>query len=211
MKIPNAARFNMLIILAALPFTLLELRIGIRISGVHFIRQGWILEHPFFWQWGWWLWLAVIFGWMWLLITLMWSYLPAHRVTTMLQSGLMLIAAVLAISGIIVWMAALPQIMTQENAAALIPLVDALALGLIGGGALMGGAVTAWIGLELYQQQVLSRLWVPLLIMSGLAALPSPFLLPNVYGLLLAALCWWLWAIYLAFLPCLPSPFPAWK
>jgi hypothetical protein len=211
MKIQNAARFNTIIWLGALFITLFSLRPGLRITGVHFPRQGWIVDNLILWNWGWWLWLAAIFGWMWLLVALAWTYLPAHRVASMLQSGLMLIAAVLSISGVIVWMGVLPPAMMQETATMLVPLVDALALGLIGGGAFMGGAVTLWIGVDLYQQGVLPRPWLWLCLLTGLGALPTPFLLPFPYLLLAAALCWWIWSIYLALQPRLPSPFAEWK
>lgn len=211
MKIQNAARFNAIVWLVVLLFTGFVMRPGLRITGVHFPRQGWIVDNPLLWSLGWWLWLIAIFAWMWLLIALVWTYLPAHRIASMLQSGLMLIAAVLAISGVIVWMGVLPPAMTQATATTLAPLVDALALGLISGGAFMGGAVTAWIGLDLYQQGVLPRPWLWLCIVAGLAALPAPFILPFPYLLLVGALCWWLWSIYLARRPRLPSPFAEWK
>lgn len=207
MKVPNASRFNVVILLAAVAFTLLISRPGLRVVGVQFPRQGWILENALFWQIGWWLWLAAIFGWMWLLIALAWTYLPAHRVASMLQSGLMLIGAVLAIAGVTIWMGSLPVAMAQADATALILLVDTLALGLIGGGCLMGGIVTAWIGLDLFQQRVITRPWTVVCMLAGLIALPTPFLLPSPYHLLVAAICWWLWALYLALLPRLPSPF----
>ena len=79
--------------------------------------------------------------------------------------------------------------MMQTTATTLAPLVDALALGLIGGSALIGGAVTAWIGWDLYAHKALSRTW--LCIGAGLCALPTPLLLPFPYLLLLAALAWW--------------------
>lgn len=210
MKIQSAARYNALLWPSVLFYTMINMLPGLRLTGVHFPRQGWIVDHVFFWTWGWWLWLLAIFGWMWLLIALAWTYLPAHRIASMLQSGLMLIAAVLAMSGVIVWMGVLPPAMAQTTATTLAPLVDALALGLIGGGAFMGGAVTAWIGLDLYQQAVLPRSWLCLCILAGLSALPAPFLLPFPYLLLVAAICWWLWSLYLAFQPRLPTPFAEW-
>lgn len=211
MKIQQAARFNALLWPAVLFYTVFTMAPGLRITGVHFPRQGWIVENNLFWSSGCWFWLLAIFGWMWLLVALAWSYLPAHRMASMLQSGLMLIGATLTISGVIVWMALLPPAMAQATATTLVPLVDALALGLIGGGAFMGGIVTLWIGFDLYQQAVLPRPWLWLCILAGLAALPAPFLLPFPYLLLVATICWWIWSIYLALRPRLPSPFAEWK
>ena len=207
MKVPNAARFNGVIVFSAVCYTLLFLRPGLRVVGVQFPRQGWILENGLNWQAGWWLWLLAIFGWMWLLVALAWTYLPAHRIASMLQSGLLIISAVLGIAGIITWMGGLPVAMAQTDATGFIFLVDTLALGLLGGGCLMGGIVTAWIGLDLYQQRVLARPWAVICIIAGLGAIPSPFLFPFSYHLLVSALCWWVWALYLALLPRLPSPF----
>ncbi len=207
MKLTNAARFNAVLLLAAISVTLILLSPGLRVVGVQFPRQGWVLENLFVWQLGWWLWLGAIFGWMWLLVGLQWTYLPAHRIASMLQSGLLLIGATLAIAGVVVWMGGLPVAMAQTEASVYILLVDTLALGLIGAGCFMGGIVTFWVGLDLYQQGVLPRLWVVLCLLAGLSAVPTPFLLPFPYHLLVAALCWWLWALYLALLPQLPSPF----
>lgn len=209
MKIPTAARYNVVIFLAILGTTPLLLLPGLRMVGVQFIRQAWILEHPISWMFGWWLWLMAIFGWMWLLIALAWTYLPAHRIATMLQSGLMLIGTVLLIIGVIVWMGVLPVVAPQQDATVWIVLLDAFALNLLGGGCLMGGLATAWIGYDLYQQQVLRRAWVLLCVVAGLTVLPSPFLFPAgfPYHLLLGFICWLLWSIYLSFSPQLPSPF----
>lgn len=211
MKVQQAARFNAVFWPAVLFYTVVTMAPGLRITGVHFPRQGWIVDHSFVWTFGCWFWLLAIFGWMWLLVALMWSYLPAHRIASMLQSGLMLIGAVLAIAGVIVWMAVLPLAMRQESATMLAPLVDALALGLIGGGAFMGGIVTLWIALDLYQQGVLVRRWLTLLMGAGLCLLPTPFLLPFGYLLAGAALCWWGWMLYLAFQSRLPSLYAEWK
>lgn len=211
MKVQQAARFNAVFWPAMLFYTIVTMAPGLRITGVHFPRQGWIVDNSFFWTAGCWFWLLAIFGWMWLLMALAWSYLPAYRLASMLQSGIMIIAATLAISGVTVWLALLPPVMRQESATMLAPLVDALALGLIGGGAFMGGIVTVWIGLDLYQQGVLARGWLMLCALAGLCAVPTPFLLPFGYLLAVAALAWWGWALYLAFRPRLPSPYAEWQ
>lgn len=211
MKIQQAARFNAIVGPVVLFYTVVVMRTGLRITGVHFPRQGWIVANERLWTVGCWLWLLAIFGWMWLLVALMWRYLPAHRLASMLQSGLLIIGAVLVISGVIVWMTVLPPVMHQQNVTMLAPLVDALALGLIGGGAFMGGLVTFWIGLDLYRQGVLAKRWLALCLLTGLCALPTPFLLPLPYLLAVAALCWWGWALYLAFQSRLPGLYAEWK
>lgn len=178
-------------------------------SGVQFVRQAWLLDHSLQWMAGWWIWLLAIFGWMWLTVALAWTYLPAHRVASMLQSGLMLIGAILLIAGVVLWMGVLPVIAAQPDVATLILLIDTVALTLVGSGCLMGGIVTSWIGVELYVQRVIPRPWPLLCVVAGLSLLPSPFLFPLLfpYHLLFAVLCWWLWSLYLALLPKLPSPF----
>lgn len=211
MKIQQAARFNAIVWPIVLFYTVVIMGPGLRLTGVHFPRQGWLAANESLWTAGCWLWLLAIFGWMWLLVALAWSYLPAHRIATMLQSGLMLIGATLAISGVIGWMAVLPPAMRQENATLLAPLVDAFALGLIGGGAFMGGIVTIWIGLDLYRQDLLATRWLALCLLAGLCALPAPFLLPFPYLLAVAALWWWGWALYLALRPRLPGLYAEWK
>lgn len=198
MKITNAARYNAILWPGTLFYTVVNMLPGLRVTGVHFPRQGWIIDNPFFWTWGCGLWLMAILGWLWLLVALVWHYLPTQRMEFILQLGLIIIATGLAISGGIVWLAMLPAAMMQPTATTLVPLVDALALGLIGGGALIGGAVTAWIGVDLYRRKALSRPWLWLCIGAGLCALPTPLLLPFPYWLLLAALAWWGWSIYLA-------------
>lgn len=177
--------------------------------GVQFVRQGWLMEHPLLWM-GWWVWLLAIFGWMWLLIALSWTYLPAHRIISVLQSGLMLIGAVLLILGVIMWMGVLPVVAAQDDAVRWMVLVDTMALNLLGGGCLMGGLVTAWVGVELFLQKTFGRLWIVFCVLAGISVVPSPFLFPALipYHLLFAVICWWIWAIYLAVQPQLPSPFP---
>ena len=199
MKVAHAARFTALLFFITCAITLLYLRPGLRVAGVQFPRQGWLLENPTLWQVGGWLWLLAIFGWLWLLMALAWTYLPAHRLAAMLQSGLLLIGATLATAGVITWMKVLPVAVAQADAGIYLSLVDGLALGLLGGGCLLAGIATLWIGIDLWQQQGLSRPWVALCLLAGLFTLPSLFLFPWYYHLLPAALCWWLWTLYLAF------------
>jgi hypothetical protein len=170
-----------------------------------------LLKHPLSWQIGGWLWLLAIFAWMVLLVVLSWSYLPAHRVATMLQNGLLISAALLAMAGVVVWMTGLPIALLQPDMAnSLATLVDALALGLLGAGLMLGGAVTTWIASDLWRQALLARPWLVLGAAAGLLALPSPLLLPNGTLLLVSLACWLLWCGWLATRPRLPSPFSEW-
>jgi hypothetical protein len=195
--------------LAAL-YTLLILRVGLRIVGVPFPRQAWLLEMGTLWQIGAWLWLLTIFCWMLLIVTLMWSYIPAHRISAMLQNGLTLIAAVLAIAGIIAWMNALPWAVTQDNAVAWMSLVDSFALGFLGAAFFMGGLVTAWQAFDLARSGFLRPAWVVLPILSGLVVALSPWLLPDGRHLLVGALLWAGWCAFLA-LRRLPPAFAEWQ
>lgn len=211
MRIRYTARVALVIFAGAGLYTGLVMRLGLRIVGVPFIRQAWLLDNPGLWQLGWWLWLASLFCWMLLLIMLAWHFLPAHRVSAMIQTGLMILAAGLTISGIMAWMAVLPVAVQQENAATFMALLDALALGLIGAGLFMGGATTSWIALDLWRANSLSRRWLVLFIAAGLCAMPSPFLLPNNAYVFIAGLAlWWIGCAWLAVQPRLPNPFVEW-
>jgi hypothetical protein len=208
MKTPIAARFSLATLLAGLLYALTVLRPGLRLVGVSFPRQVWLAENPAFWSLGLWLWLAALFCWMWVLVSLMWAYLPAHRISSMLQSGVLVISATLAISGVVVWMAALPAVLPMQSVNELLPLVDSLALGLLGAGALMGGIVTSWIAIDLMRYSPLQRGWIAAAVAAGVLALPSPFLLPFSWHLIAAALCWLIWVLWLGRMRRLPSAYP---
>lgn len=211
MSVPYAARFASVAFLAAVLYTWFQLRPGLPGVDVMNARQAWMLHHAAQWNLGWWLWLLAIFSWMVLLVVLAWGYLPAHRVAGMLQSGLMGIAAVLSILGVIVWMGVLPIALAQgEAATSLTPMVDGLAAGLIGAGCFMGGATTAWIALDLIRQKVLSRPWLLWAVIAGLCLLPIPFVSLNPYLLSASLLFWLIWCFWLATRRRLPSPFSEW-
>lgn len=211
MKIPYAARFATAAFLTAALYTWFQLRPGLPAPDAFPMRQAWMLNHQAQWNLGWWLWLLAIFSWMMLLTVLTWSYLPAHRWAGMLQSGLMVIAAVLAILGVTIWMAVLPLALAQGSAAApLIPLVDGLAVALLNAGCFMGGAATAWVAVDLIRQGGLARLWLWLAVLAGLCLLPLPFL-PLHPALLSASLCYWLlWCFWLSAHRRLPGAFSEW-
>jgi hypothetical protein len=210
MRIINAARFSGLAFLTASLVTLLWLRMGLRTATVQLPRQVWVQENQVVWMIGGWLWLLAIFSWMVLLVALIWSYLPGHRMATMLQSGLMIIGAVLTIAGIILWMNALPYAALQADAVTLIPFVDTLALTMLGAGLFMGGAVTMWLAFDLTRLDALAWPWVAPAFFAGLCWLPAPFLLPRPYLLLLGLLFWLGWCLFLGTRRDLPSAYSEW-
>jgi hypothetical protein len=211
MKLLFAARFSGLAFVVAGLYTFFLMGPGLRLASGVDLRQAWVLDNVRLWHLGWWLWLIAIFSWMVVLIGLHWSYLPAHRVEGMLQSGLMVIGAVLSIAGILVWMAVLPVIFAQGDPAEILtPLADALALGLLSAGLMMSGGATAWIALDLLRQKVLSRGWLVFPLVAGLSAFASPLLVPSPYHLFVALACWVAWCGWLATRPRLPSPFVEW-
>lgn len=210
MNVPNAARFTTIAFLGAALYTWRQMRPGLMAVGLMAERQTWLALHGPVWTLGWWLWLVAIFSWMWLLVALAWSYLPAHRLAAMLQSGLMIIAAVLAIAGVTVWMALLPPSVQLEAGETLAPLVDMLAMSLVSAGCFMGGLVTSWIAWDLIRQRVLPRFWLWLLVLAGLALAPAPFTALHPYPLAAALGCWFVGSLWLATRPRLPSPFSEW-
>lgn len=213
MKLQYAAGFTGIVFTIAALYTITLLRPGLALSSVTLNRQAWLDSSSLIWVGGWWLWLVAIFSWMLLLVTFMWSYSPAHRIATMLQSGLVIIAAVLAICGVIAWMRALPVVLADAitNPAEMAALVDALALGLLGGGLFMGGVVTAWIGFDLLRLKKLTWPWLAPGIASGLCAIPSPFVLPQPVLLIVGLLCWIGWSAFLATRSDPPRAYTEWK
>lgn len=172
------------------------------------LRQAWLLNHTALWNLGGWLWLLALFSWMVLLIVLTWSYLPAHRVARMLQSGLMIIAAVLQIAGVIIWMHVLPALFLQTDLTnSLLVVVDTLALSLLSAGCFMGGATTAWLTVNLFQEKVLPQFWLIFPLLAGLCATVAGLLMFNRYLLGSALLCWLIGGFWLSTRRRLPSLF----
>lgn len=211
MKLRSAAIFSGLTALAALLYSWFIMRLGLRIIGVPFPRQAWLLDQNIFWSLGIWLWLLAIFGWMLMLITLTWSYLPAHRIATMLQNGLVIIAAILSIAGAVIWMNTLPWAAAQDNAPQWLSLIDGVVLALVGAGLFMGGIVTVWLVVDLARLDFLRWAWVVPGILAGLAAIPSPFLLPRGLHLMLAAIIWCGWCFFLASRRRMPQAYAEWR
>jgi hypothetical protein len=211
MKLRLAAAFSGITALVALAYSLLVLRPALRLIGVHFPRQAWLNDNPLLWQLGAWLWLLAIFGWMLVLVVVSWSYLPGHRIPTMLQGGLLTIAAVLAIAGVAIWMSALPWAMRQPDAAQWSALVDVVALGLLGAGLLMAGLVSAWQAVDLARLNHLPVAWTTPMFLAGIAITPSPFLLPAGWQIAAGALLWVGWCFFLATRSAIPSAYSEWR
>lgn len=208
MKLSYSASFSGIALLLASAFSFLVARQGLRIVGVQLPRYSWLSEQSEFWQLNWWLWLLFVFSWMVLLATFVWRYTPVHRVPTMLQTGLMSIAAVLTIIGMLVWMNLLPLSVEHHEPMYMAQLVDALALSLLGAGCFMGGIVTTWICIDLVWLEKLTWSWVLPGLISGIALIPSPFLLPTSIHLMVAGLFWLIWCITLIARGPEPKPFP---
>lgn len=207
MRVIRAARFAGLAALLALALGGTVLQPGLAVAEAWEPRQAWLQRHGLRWMGGGWLGLVAVFAWMVFLVALMHHYVPAHRIATHLQMGLMLMGALLLVVGILVWMGVLPAV--EDGATVL--LVDRLALTLMGGGLFMAGAVTAWIGLDLGRLQKLPWRWLWPGILAGLATTPSPFLLPGGAHLTVALALWIVWCGVFAFRRRLPPPFPEYQ
>jgi hypothetical protein len=204
MKVIPAARIAASTFGLMILFALFVLSEPLYVDGDWLGRSTWLAANAIPWMTGGWLALASIFTWMMLLVTLIHRYLPAHRVVTMLQSGLMIISALLLIGGVIVWMNLLPRAEDVAWAA----FVDGLALTFLGAGLFMGGVVTAWIAYDLGRLNYLPWLWVSPGIVAGLAGLPAPFLLPNRIVVMTAVIFFFVWTILFAVRRSVPSAFP---
>ena len=211
MRIIFAARLSGVIFLISTLFTLILTRTGFRMMGVALPRQVWLTENSALWAAGWWLWLLAIFSWMLLLITLMWSYLPSHRLNSMVQSGLILIGAILSMAGVVIWMNVLPATARLNPDPALISLVDGLALSLLGAGLSMAGVATVWLLVDLGRLKILNRSLLIPGILSGCFLLPTPWLLPRVENLAISLLLWLFWCGWLATQSSFPKAFSEWK
>lgn len=210
MKVIQAARFSGIVFLVTAIFTYLFARTGLRLVGVQLPRQVWVTENVPFWMAVNWLWLLVVFSWMVVMVALMWSYSPSHRISSMLQSGLTIISAVLLILGIVIWMNLLPFGAGREDAIILLAFIDTLVLSLFGAGFFMGGVVTAWIGVDLIRLNVLPTGWMAPLFLVGLCWLPSPFVLPRFELLALGFLIWIGWCLFIGTRRTLPSAYAEW-
>jgi hypothetical protein len=194
MKLIRAASFAAVVFAITNLYSLFLLSTPLTITREWMLRSEWFAAYVSLWMVGGWLALLAVFAWMLLLMALMYVYIPVHRLSTMLQSGLMMIGAVLLVIGIVIWMNLLPSARDAEQAT----LVDRLALSILGAGFFMGGAVTAWIALDLALLRKLPRAWLLPGFLAGLLAVPSPFLLPNPTLLMPAMFLFFAWTVLFA-------------
>ena len=104
MKLIRAARFAGTTALAAAIYTFLVLR-PIYLRSDLALPQFELVEGTLVqWGLGGWLWLLATFAWMIFLAALMHNYSPVHRISSIIQSGLLIIAATLLIVGVLVGM-----------------------------------------------------------------------------------------------------------
>lgn len=200
MRLTSLARFAAFILLLTLLVGAALLPAPLDVSAEWNPRQAWLAANGGLWMLGGWLALAAVFGWMAFLVALMHIYSPAHRVATMLQSGLMLLSAGLLIAGVTVWMALLPTAAGPEWAA----FIDRLALAFLGGGLFMAGATTGWIAVDLALLKKLPWGWMLPGILAALCWIPSPFILPAAFLPLAGTLLFLLWGAFWGTRPSLP-------
>jgi hypothetical protein len=207
MKVVRAARFAGGTALVAGLYMVFWMSPGLAQDPAWAERAAWLAANRAVWAVGWWLWMLGIFAWMVLLVAFMYSYTPMHRITTMLQTGLVLIAAVFAIGCVLVWMNLLPEAGNVELAG----MVDTLALSFLAAGLLMGGGVTAWIGVDLIRLHKLPWSWLAPGVVAGLCAVPSPFLLPWPFLLYAGLVSFLIWCGFLGSRRRFPEAYPEWR
>lgn len=214
MRLIRAARFAALSALAAGIYSLLVLR-PFYLQSVQ-AQHAWRLAEDSLWQWrlGGWLWMMTIFAWMVLLVALKHFYSPAHRISTALQSGLVVVGAILLIISVLAGTNrfGLTGILSDgrpgETFAVFENLVEYFALAFLGAGLLMGGGVTTWICIDLVVLEKLPTSWMVPGAVAGVLALLSPFLLPDLRHLLIALLAYFAWCAVLGLRVSLPAAYP---
>ncbi len=214
MRLIRAARGAGVAALAAGIYSLVILRQVYLMTVIAQNTQGLPEETPWQWGLGGWLWLLAIFSWMVLLVALMHHYSPVHRISSSLQSGLMVIAATLLIAGILAGMNrfglvhALNADQPFGPITATEKIVELFALSLLAAGLLMGGGVTTWICIDLVVLRKLPAAWMVPGAAAGVLALFSPFLLPELRHLLIALFAYCVWCLILGFRTSLPAGYP---
>lgn len=214
MKLIRAARLAGIAALAAGIYSLLVLRpFYLKSVQAHEASQ---LALDSIWQWrlGGWLWLLAIFAWMILLVALMHYYSPVHRISSMLQSGLVVVAATLLIISVLTGMNlfGLTRILSDGHPVARLEiyqnLVEQFAMTFLGAGLLMGGGVTTWICIDLVILDKLPTSWMVPGAVAGVLSLLSPFVLPVLMHLLVANLAYFVWCSILGLRVSLPAAYP---
>jgi len=178
-------------------------------------QQGWAVEVLPRWTIGGWLLLLSILAWMTLLVTSMYSYSPVHRVSTMMQSGLIIIAAVLLVLGVLFALTRMEGLAAgrgspnpQATTAQIVAFLDDYAMAVLRAGLLMGGAASAWIGIDLALLRKLPPLWLAPAIVAGVALVPAPFLGLSAWQLLIALAGFLVFCLVLGTRRALPESYP---
>ena len=215
MKLIRAARFAGIAALAAGIYTIFVLQ-PIQMQLIDGSQQQIWLEGVLpRWTLGGWIWLLAIGAWMTLLVTFMYSYSPVHRVSTMMQSGLIIISAVLLVLGVLVginrlemtsigdsvYLSGAPIAFWQAS-------VGQIALSLLRAGLLMGGGVTAWMSIDLALLGKLPPLWMVPGVVAGAVVVPAPFLELSNWQLLIALAAFCSWCLILGARRSLPESYP---
>lgn len=214
MKLIRAARFAGITAFVAGIYSLLVLRPVFLRSAQTLPPQ--VLAEESLWQWalGGWLWMLAIFAWMILLVALRHDYSPVHRISSTIQSGLVVIAATLLIFGVLAGMnrLGLAEVLDSGQPAETIvviqKIVEQFALTISGAGLLMGGGVTTWICIDLVVLNKLPVSWMVPGAVAGVLALLSPLLLPELRHLLVALLAYCVWCLILGLRDSLPAAYP---
>lgn len=214
MKLIRAARFSGITALVSGIYTLLLLR-PIYLQSVQLSQQQSLAEESLvLWGLGGWLWLLTIFAWMVLLTAMVHTYSPVHRISTILQSGLLLIAAALLIVGVLAGMNRFGLVAIENGdqsvatLAILQAFVDKIALTILEAGLLMGGGVTAWICIDLVVLNKLPTNWMAPGAAAGVLSLLSPLLLPESWHLVAALIAYCVWCLVLGLKGSVPAAYP---
>ncbi len=178
-------------------------------------QSSWLVEVMPRWSFGGWLLLLSILAWMTLLVTLMYSYSPVHRVSTTMQSGLIVIAALLLILGILMGLTRLEVLAAGNGGPNLlattplgVSLLENTAVAVLRAGLLMGGGVSAWIGIDLARLKKLPPLVLAPEIIAGVVMVPAPFTGLATWQLLIALAGFLVFCLVLGARRTLPAAFP---
>ncbi len=213
MKLIYAARFAGVTFLAAGIYSMFVLQpiYGLMLEGQ---QQSWLVEVLPRWNMGGWLLLLSVLAWMTLLVTSMYNYSPVHRVSTIMQSGLIIIAAVLLMLGILVGLTRLEVLaagiggLTPPSTVPGIAFLDDSPLAVLKAGLLMGGGVSAWIGIDLALMGKLPPLWLAPQVIAGVVLVPAPFIGLSAWQLLIALAGLIVFCLVLGARRTLPASYP---
>lgn len=208
MSVANAARLSGMTLLVAALYSAWYLLPGLFFETRLRVQAAWLSEQSWHVGVASWLWLLAILCWMVLLVSLAWHLLPAHRMSGALQSGIMVIAGVLKITGIAIAMHVLP---VAVDSGAAVVVVVAFGVGLLQSGLFMGAAVSAWLVYDLARNKVMARASLALPMLGSLAVIAAALFLDfQLYLLGVGTLLWLVWCGWLAFEPRMAQRYVIW-